>query len=122
MLGTSFDIAVCIILVVSSILLFTGNGKPVLNLFRGKANKGKPFPYEEKKLSICMGILCLVLLAAELVIIFLSKVSPIPVLIAMAVVVAAFVIVIIYLRKHAKVEVEPDRTISNKIKNLSRKK
>lgn len=123
MFDETFDIVICLILGISAILLFAGKGKFLLTAFRGKENKGKPLPYEEKKLSICMGILCVVLLLAELVVMFLADISSIAVIISMVLVVIVFVTVFWYLRKYAKVEIEPEKpkTIANRVKELQRK-
>lgn len=123
MFDMTFDIVICLILGVAAVLLLTGKGKFILTAFRGKENKGKPLPYEEKKLSICMGILCLVLLGAELIVIFFAEKNGIPIIISMVLVIVAFVAAFWYLRKYAKVEIEPEqpKTIADRVKELQHK-
>lgn len=119
MFDSTLDIILSVILAICAILLLSGRGRVVLNLFRGGSDKA--FPYEEKKLSISMGICCVVMFLSEMAIIFLADYTWV-IIVSLIAVVASFVIAIWYLRKYAKVEPEKKDSISKKVKNLQRKK
>lgn len=119
MFDTTIDIVLSIVLAICAILLLSGKGSVVLNLFRGGSDK--EFPYEEKKLSISMGICCVVMFLSEMVIIFLSEYAW-AIIVSLIAVVLSFVIAVWYLKKYAKVEPEKKDSISKKVKDLQRKK
>lgn len=119
MFDSTLDIILSVILAICAILLLSGRGRVVLNLFRGGSDKA--FPYEEKKLSISMGICCVVMFLSEMAIIFLADYAWV-IIASLIAVVASFVIAIWYLRKYAKVEPEKKDSISKKVKDLQRKK
>lgn len=119
MFDSTLDIILSVILAICAILLLSGRGRVVLNLFRGGSDKA--FPYEEKKLSISMGICCVVMFLSEMAIIFLADYTWV-IIASLIAVVASFVIAIWYLRKYAKVEPEKKDSISKKVKDLQRKK
>lgn len=122
--NTAFDVTLSIILAICAILLLTGRGEFILMKLRSRADRGKPLPYDKKKFSITMGLLCVAMLVAELIMIFFSEVFTAAV-IAMLIVVIAFVVGIMYLRKYAKVEVKEEekqeKTLRDRINELERK-
>lgn len=125
--NTAFDVTLSVILGILAVLLLTGHGDFVLIKMRSRADREKPLSYDKKKLSITMGVLCLVMLAAELIMIFFAD-EFLAAVIAMALVILAFVIGVIYLRKFAKVlpgEEEPvvkkEKSIRDRINELERK-
>lgn len=119
MFGIEFDIIMSVIFAVCALLLLTGKGSFILNSFRGKSPE--PLAYDEKKLSISMGLCCVVMFFAEMVFIFLSEYTWVIVL-ALVAVIASFVIAIWYLKKYAKIKPEKKDSISQKVKDLQRKK
>ena len=122
--NTAFDVTLSIILAICAILLLTGRGDFILTKLRSKADRGKPLPYEKKKFSITMGLLCVAMLVAEIIMIFFSEVF-IAAVSAMLMVAIAFVVGIVYLRKNAKVDVEEEekkeKTLRDRINELERK-
>ena len=127
--NTAFDIMFSIILGICGLLLLAGRGDFILIKMRSKADRDKPLSYDKKKLSIVMGIWCLVMLAAELIMIFVGDTQEFwAAVIAMVIVVTAFVIGLIYLKKCAKVEPKPEeqtvkkeKSIRDRINELERK-
>lgn len=115
-----FDWIIVALLVFCIIALFSGHADFVLNLFRNKAEKGQPLPYEKKKFSITMGILCVIMLIGEMIYIFIPSV---PLVIAsLVVLVVSFVVAIWYLRKYAKVEVPKNEKKTKKIISNNKRK
>ena len=113
-----FDWIIVVLRVLCIIALFSGHGDFVLNLFRSKSDKGKPLPYEKKKFSIAMGILCVIMLIGELIFIFIPY---LPLIVgSMVVLLIAFGVAIWYLRKYARVE-EPEKKTKKIISNNKRK-
>lgn len=122
MFDTTFDIILAAILAVCAVLLLSGKGGFILTSFRSKSEKGQPLPYEEKKLSIAMGLCCVVMFLSELVFIFLGDTNTVVVIISIVAVILSFAIAIWYLRKYAKVEPQKKDSISKKVKDLQKKK
>lgn len=102
MFGQAFDWILVAILAFCGIALLIGKGDFILTAFRNKADKGKPLEYDMKKLSRATGILCMIMLAAELVFIFAAHLSMAVVIVSMVVVIVAFAGTIWYLRKYAR--------------------
>lgn len=118
MFDTTLDIILSAVFAVCAVLLLSGKGRIVLNLFRGGS---EPFPYEEKKLSVSMGLCCVVMFLSEMVIIFLSEYTW-AIIASLLAVVLSFVIAIWYLKTYAKIEPEKKDSINKKVKDLQRKK
>lgn len=125
--NTAFDVTLSVILAILAVLLLTGHGDFILVKLRSRADREKPLSYNKKKLSITMGLLCVAMLAAELIMIFFKD-EFLAAVIGMALVVISFVIAIIYLRKCAKVQpgeeepvVKKEKSIRDRINELERK-
>lgn len=104
MFNETFDWILAAILGFCGIALVLGKGDFILTSFRSKAERGKPLAYEKRKFSLTMGILCLIMLCAELVFIFLADVMPVLIFVSMGVVIVAFIAAMWYLRKYARNE------------------
>ena len=100
MFSTTFDWILVAILGFCGIALLIGKGDFILTAFRSKADKGKPLAYDTRKMSVASGIVCMIMLAAELVYIFVKSR---PVIIAsLIIVLISFIVMIWYLQKYAK--------------------
>lgn len=107
--NTAFDIVFSVILGICAVLLLSGKGDFILIKMRSKADREKPLSYDKKKLGRVMGIWCLVMLVAELIMIFFGKTQEFwSALVVMIVVAIALIVGVFYLRKCARVE--PERT------------
>lgn len=121
MFGKEFDIILAVISGLFGILLLTGRGAFILTLFQSKAKQAEPLPYEEKKYSIAMGICCLPVCLSSVIMIFWSEITVL-VIASLVLVIIVWAAAIWYLRKYAKVEPQKKDSISQKVKDLQRKK
>lgn len=101
MFSAAFDWILVAIFAFCGVALLIGKGDFILTAFQNKNDKGKPSTYDMKKLSFVTGILCMIMLAAELVFIFCAETMPILIWVALVVVILSFVVSILYLRKYA---------------------
>ena len=100
MFSTTFDWILVAILGFCGIALLIGKGDFILTAFRNKADKGKPLAYDMRKLSLASGTVCMIMLASELVYIFVKNRTVI--IISLVVVLISFIAMIWYLQKYAK--------------------
>ncbi|MDD3339752.1 MAG: DUF3784 domain-containing protein [Lachnospiraceae bacterium] len=99
-MSTTFDWIIAAVLAFCAGALLIGKGDFILTAFQGK-NKGKnDSPYEPKKYSRVMGILCLIMLAAELVFIFAKGLASWIIIVCICIVVVSFIFGIWYLKKY----------------------
>lgn len=94
------DIFILAVLIISIVMLITGNGELLLNLFGGKSG-GSTDAYDKPKLMQATLILCIVLLIDELCLLLAAPKIPAAGIASIAVTVCAFVVYIIYLKKYA---------------------
>ena len=94
------DIFILAILIISILMLATGNGETLLTLFSGK-NSTFMNEYDKPKMLRATLFLCLALLAGELLMMFLKDVFPMIPFVSIAITICSFVIYTVYLKKYA---------------------
>ena len=102
MTSNFLDIFIIAVLALSVVMFLTGNGDYLLNLFSGKNGNSSNDEYEKDKLHKSSLLLCTVLLANELLNLFLGPRVPVFPLISVGITIAALVVYVFYLRKYAR--------------------
>ena len=98
----AFDFIILAVLVIAIVMLITGNGEKLMGLFSSKQTPDVYQIYEKEPFHKATLIFCLVLLADELVLLFLSPQFPFLSLVSVGVTVAAFAFFIFYIKQHRK--------------------
>ncbi len=98
----TFDIIITVCLAVFIVMLLTGHGEQLMNLFSGGRNTDVYKEYDRTKFDRACLVFCTVLLIDELVLIFLSKQYPVLGLVSVGVTIAAFAGYVYYIKKYAR--------------------
>lgn len=102
MFSAEFSYVLAAILFVLAIVFFFGKGKKVLELFEGKnapVQKDRA-PEQEMRYQRAIGLFCLILAINEILLATIGQVYPVYNIIAIVIVVAALVLVAVYLKKN----------------------
>ena len=98
----AFDFLIIAVLVIAILMLITGNGEKLMGFFSGRQAPDVYSIYEKEPFHRASLIFCVVLLINELVLLLLSPKFPPLSLITVGVTIVAFVVYVLYIRRHRK--------------------